>query len=600
MAGNGGRFYPLGSNHAPSSNESSQLSSASDTYAQASSFSNQQKYLLEDPNSLAEEDDYLHDSKDDKMPSTGSSFFNTRGVLNILTLALIAMALLMLFLGYPVIIEIRRRLSDYELGVSSGTRMTNIAQRGLIDPDTPKTAMSRTSDEDGSKWHLVFSDEFNTEGRTFFPGDDPYWEAVDIWYWGTGDYEWYTPEAVNTTDGALTITIEAVETNNKNFRSGMVQSWNKVCFQGAYYEFSAILPGSRSAPGFWPGLWTQGNLGRPGYGATNEGLWPYSYNECDTGILPNQTYLDKSGPEKALDAHGLFSQQSNYELSWLPGMRFPSCTCSGEEHPGPSNNVGRSAPELDILEAKIDGNHGQTSQSLQMAPFDIDYYYGNGTGQVKIYDDLTELNDYKGGSIQEAISALSQVPDDSYELSPQPRYTTFGVEYEPDWEGDGKDAYVTWYMDGKPTWTLYGAAIGPVPDLDIGQRLVPREPMVSTCLPTPQGSNIFTDPILLQAMVMNLAISQSFQVPQWDLLEFPAQFKIDYVRVYQKDDRPDRVSCDPSDYPTYNYIEKYVPPLLLPRHLQSFLTLSHLFLFQQQQGHLLQCKQDRVPQEQDP
>jgi len=24
---------------------------------------------------------------------------------------------------------------------------------------------------------LVFSDEFNTDGRSFFPGDDPYWEA---------------------------------------------------------------------------------------------------------------------------------------------------------------------------------------------------------------------------------------------------------------------------------------------------------------------------------------------------------------------------------------------------------------------------------------
>lgn len=30
---------------------------------------------------------------------------------------------------------------------------------------------------------LVFSDEFNTDGRTFYPGDDPYWEAVDLHYW---------------------------------------------------------------------------------------------------------------------------------------------------------------------------------------------------------------------------------------------------------------------------------------------------------------------------------------------------------------------------------------------------------------------------------
>ena len=30
---------------------------------------------------------------------------------------------------------------------------------------------------------LVFSDEFNRDGRTFYPGDDPYWEAVDLHYW---------------------------------------------------------------------------------------------------------------------------------------------------------------------------------------------------------------------------------------------------------------------------------------------------------------------------------------------------------------------------------------------------------------------------------
>jgi hypothetical protein len=30
---------------------------------------------------------------------------------------------------------------------------------------------------------LVFSDEFNTDGRSFYPGDDPYWEAADLHYW---------------------------------------------------------------------------------------------------------------------------------------------------------------------------------------------------------------------------------------------------------------------------------------------------------------------------------------------------------------------------------------------------------------------------------
>jgi beta-glucanase (GH16 family) len=43
-------------------------------------------------------------------------------------------------------------------------------------------------------FQLVFSDEFNVDGRSFYPGDDPFWEAVDLHYWGTVDLEWYDPK----------------------------------------------------------------------------------------------------------------------------------------------------------------------------------------------------------------------------------------------------------------------------------------------------------------------------------------------------------------------------------------------------------------------
>lgn len=35
------------------------------------------------------------------------------------------------------------------------------------------------------EYQLVFSDEFNLDGRTFYPGDDPYFEAVDLNYHAT-------------------------------------------------------------------------------------------------------------------------------------------------------------------------------------------------------------------------------------------------------------------------------------------------------------------------------------------------------------------------------------------------------------------------------
>lgn len=44
----------------------------------------------------------------------------------------------------------------------------------LIDRDTPENVKSRTG-FDGKAYNLIFSDEFEQEGRTFWPGDDPFW-----------------------------------------------------------------------------------------------------------------------------------------------------------------------------------------------------------------------------------------------------------------------------------------------------------------------------------------------------------------------------------------------------------------------------------------
>jgi hypothetical protein len=60
---------------------------------------------------------------------------------------------------------------------------------GLIDLETPEAARTgKVSWDDGSPMQLIFSDEFNTDGRTFYPGDDPYWEAVDLHYWSVSTY----------------------------------------------------------------------------------------------------------------------------------------------------------------------------------------------------------------------------------------------------------------------------------------------------------------------------------------------------------------------------------------------------------------------------
>jgi len=62
-------------------------------------------------------------------------------------------------------------------------QVPSIGNFGLIDLDTPKDVYTKRSLRDGSPMLLVFSDEFNMDGRSFYPGDDPYWEAEDLHYW---------------------------------------------------------------------------------------------------------------------------------------------------------------------------------------------------------------------------------------------------------------------------------------------------------------------------------------------------------------------------------------------------------------------------------
>ena len=124
----------------------------------------------------------------------------------------------------------------------------------------------------GKNWQLIFSDEFNMDGRTFYPGDDPYWEAVDLHYWQTNNLEWYDPAAITTRNGSLEITLSQKQTHGLNYQGGMMSTWNKFCFTGGLIEANVVLPGINNVVGFWPAVWTMGNLGRAGYGASLEGM----------------------------------------------------------------------------------------------------------------------------------------------------------------------------------------------------------------------------------------------------------------------------------------------------------------------------------------
>lgn len=60
-----------------------------------------------------------------------------------------------------------------------------------------------------------------------------------------------------------------------------------------------------------------------------------------------------------------------------------------------------------------------------------------------------------------------------------------------------------------------------------------------------------------QYIIMQFGMSTNFATVETELLPFPATMLVDYVRVYQKKDQKN-VGCDPTDFPTADYINTFV------------------------------------------
>ncbi|KAI9830908.1 MAG: hypothetical protein M1819_005290 [Sarea resinae] len=446
------------------------------------------------------------------------------GILSLLGLLFLIVGLAFVFIGLPVLsysgVAIIHFPYDTDKDDTGGayeaprswaivnTRKYPLLQNlrtGLIDPTTPAAAKTRTS-VDGEELQLVFSDEFNDNNRTFYSGDDPYWTAPNFWYGATQDLEWYDPDAVTTYNGTLQLRLDQFTSHNLRFRSGMLNSWNQLCMKGGAFEVSISLAGPSGFPGLWPGVWTMGNLGRPGYKATTDGVWPYTYNSCDAGITPNQSSPDG--------------------ISWLPGQKLASCTCDGADHPTPG--TGRGAPEIDVIEASVDPTNriGVVTQSYQVAPYDIWYQPDYEYLQIPNYN-TTQMNSYCGGPYQQAISGTTLLNNAWYD---QNEYQKYSFEYKP----GTMDGEISWFVGDDVSYQLSGRALRP--NGIVSHRPVSEEPM---------------------SIILNLGISNSWTWIDWPDLQFPTVMYIDYVRWYQKAGE-ESVTCDPPGYETTDYIANHI------------------------------------------
>ncbi|CAE6411970.1 unnamed protein product [Rhizoctonia solani] len=452
-------------------------------------------------NNKPEPDDDLHNPDPARDRKLDRGFlFSIRGLFNVGCLGLLLLAIIILFVGYAIIAYLKSTAKSTLGGYNLGGTNTS----GQV-PD-PKSAYTRTSHVDGTTYDLVFSDEFNVEGRSFYPGDDPYWEAVDLHYWVTNNIEWYDPAQVTTLNGSLRIELAKRNNHDMNYTGGMLSSWNKFCFTQGYLEASISLPGASNVYGLWPAFWILGNLGRASYGATLEGNWPYTYDTCDVGTLANQTDPVTKLPAAA---HVGGPPSTNGEMSYLGGQRLSACTCTSESdgtdgrqmvHPGPKkadgSYVGRGAPEIDIFEAAVDTTTliGHVSQSGQWAPFNAAFRWDNESNLViydhekshlntfignerhfnaafrwdnesnlVIYDhEKSHLNTFIGNERQQTTSVITNTNQQCYTGSGG-CFQTYGAEYKL-----GEDGYIQWVTDDSPVFMVKAAGLGPDPVMQIG------------------------------------------------------------------------------------------------------------------------------------
>ena len=249
-----------------------------------------------------------------------------------------------------------------------------------IDPDTELYHHTTKSYADNTRYDLVFSDEFETPGRSFADGNDPRWTSINKNDYTNDALQYYRDQLVGTSKGKLNITTivqdihfvakndekESYEKMTKNYQSGMIQGWNKFCFTGGIVEISAKLPGKAHIGGLWPAMWMLGNLARATYVGSSDNMWPWSYNTCDEH-LHHQQYISKCNRVNHFDLH---------------------------------SHQGRGAPEIDVLEAmpgkeKLHNtpiNRPYYSASLQVCVYVHMYMYVwvvVGGGIANVYTDTT-------------------------------------------------------------------------------------------------------------------------------------------------------------------------------------------------------------------
>jgi len=422
---------------------------------------------------------------------------------------------------------------------------------GFIDFDTPTTALKAISLEDFLEYELIFSDEFETDNRNFYDGNDPKWTVMHKDDYTNAALQFYHQDNVKTSNGFLNITTEYKDITflayddeklkwyplTKNYRSGMIQGWNKFCFVGGIVEISAELPGDANIGGLWPAMWLMGNLARATFTGTSDRVWPWSFDTCDRNVQHQQKFS----------------------------------ACNNYNHFGFKKNKGRGAPEIDILEV-LPGTGGlplsttkkpYLSTSFQMSPGlnnkyrpvvahwpRAGYWYGP---EGFMYGVNSSLNIYFYGE-----KLTQEVMDQSYLADALSANTNLVKEhfqgqhiYRLEWI-PGRGGHLRWYLDGE---LIYGIN----QDALINGGIFSEEPsylIFNTAISSMWGFPVPCPPGCACDCWDCKKVECLCAIPNKMCNNLPAHFLIDFVRIYQnKNDSRQWVGCTSKDFPMMRYLE---------------------------------------------
>ncbi|KAL3944530.1 MAG: hypothetical protein SGBAC_001398 [Bacillariaceae sp.] len=418
-------------------------------------------------------------------------------------------------------------------------------------------------------YELVFSDEFNTPGRTFEDGADPRWTALEKNDYTNDALHYYSQSNAKTDeDGNLVIKTEAANTDvvgfddittekfrvTKHFKSAMLQTWNKFCFTGGIVEANVELPGKHNVGGLWPAFWLLGNLARHTYVGSSQHIWPWSSGIC----------TEKS----------------------FSGQHISACREVG--HYGMPPGVGRGSPEMDIFEVQpgdVKANNGPflltsvgqpfMSASFQVAPGIPNFRPGPGywPGPGQWYAGLNggkntslnigfygNYNHFRGDPHPEKSDYWSDAISYNRQLDESHFNGTHTYRLEWDVPTEEKDGYLHWFLDGELVLSINGTGVATAGT----------------------GAEISSEPSYI---LLNTAVSKQWGFPiqcpagckcqEFDchssnyskqcgfsngfcqmMLEEDPEYKVNWVRVYQNPDFDEqKVGCSTPERPTRRYID---------------------------------------------